>query len=43
MCSLTQKKSDTHTFTSPKMSIGYTIVWSSIHECNECISRQTMV
>jgi len=21
--------------------VGYTIVWSSIHECNECILRET--
>jgi len=23
--------------------VGYTIVWSAIHECNECIPLQTMV
>jgi len=33
----------TQTYKKQTRSTGYTMVWSGLHECNECISRETMV
>jgi len=37
MMSVIVRQVDAHAYAY----VGYTIVWSGIHECNECVPRET--